>query len=157
MQKIWSGTINGKKIEKSIEQSMTLLHFLRDELSLLGTKVGCESGDCGACAVIIDKKLFNSCITPAFAVAGCEITTIEGLSENGQLHPIQKALLDTGSFQCGYCMPGMCMALKCAMDAAEHNLTEEEIREAISGNLCRCGSYSLVVEAISLLQEVKKS
>lgn len=154
MEKMWQGIVNGKDVAVEIEQSITLLELLREKLLLTGTKIGCGEGDCGACSVIVDGKIINSCITPAFSVAGSRILTIEGLSEGDDLHPIQKALLDTGAMQCGYCMPGMSMAIKCALDN-KGILSAGEIREAISGNLCRCGSYSLVVDAILDMQEVK--
>lgn len=152
LKKKWQGTLNGKELVVDIEPSMVLLDLLREHFGLTGTKHGCGEGDCGACSVIVDGKLIDSCITPAFAVFGKNILTIEGLSDGDELHPIQKALLNTGAFQCGYCMPGMSMAIKSLLDT-NSNPSEQEIKNAISGNLCRCGSYSLVVEAVKSIGE----
>lgn len=152
LTKEWHATLNGKEVVVDIEPSMMLLDVLRERFRLSATKHGCGEGDCGACSVIVDGKLINSCITPAFAVKGKNILTAEGLSDGERLHPIQEALLSTGAFQCGYCMPGMSMAVKSLLDT-NSNPNEQEIKEAISGNLCRCGSYSLVVEAVKSISE----
>jgi aerobic-type carbon monoxide dehydrogenase small subunit (CoxS/CutS family) len=146
----WNISLNGKEISRDIEPSMLLVDVLREELGMTGTKIGCRTGDCGACSVIVDGRLVVSCLLPAFAVNGKSVETIEGLSDKDELHPIQEAMLETGATQCGYCMPGMIMAIKYMLDDnPKPNI--DEIREAISGNLCRCGSYSLIIEAVQLV------
>ncbi len=139
--------INGNEYSLNIDENMRLLDLLRDELRLLGTKEGCGEGECGACSVIMDGKLVNSCLVMAFQAHGSKILTIEGLEEKGELHPIQQAFIDVGAVQCGYCTPGMIMAAKALLDK-NPNPTREEIREGISGNLCRCTGYNKIVDAI---------
>jgi len=125
----------------------TLLDVLRDKLGLIGVKRGCDMGECGACTVIMSGKTVYSCLTLAIEAQGKPITTIEGLSKKGELHPIQQAFIDNGAVQCGFCTPGMILSAKVLLDKNPHP-TEEEIRSAISGNLCRCTGYSKIVEAI---------
>lgn len=139
--------LNGRSVTVEISQSMTLIEVLRDELKLTGTKEGCKSGDCGACTVLLDGDPVNSCLVPALKVEGRQIETIEGIGEPGNLHPIQQAFLDHGALQCGYCTPGMVLSVKALLDKKSRPSTRE-IREAISGNLCRCGSYVQIVEAV---------
>lgn len=145
--------INGENIEISVEKNWTLLTVLRDVLDLTGVKCGCNTGDCGACKVIIDKEPVNSCLVKAINVQGKAIETIEGLANGTELHPIQRAFIDCGAVQCGYCIPGMIMSAKALLD---RNLdpSEEEIREAISNNLCRCTGYVKIVEAIRKAAEI---
>lgn len=149
-KQIWHVVLNGQEINREIESSMLLVDVIRNEMGLTGTKIGCGKGDCGACSVIVNGSLVYSCITPALAVNGKSIQTIEGLSEGKELHPIQEAFLEVGAVQCGFCTPGMIMAVKCLLDKNPRP-TELDIREAISGNLCRCGSYSLIIEAVNLI------
>jgi len=145
-------TINGRNYHAYIEPNRTLLEVVRDELRLTGAKEGCGTGDCGACSMIVDGKLVTSCLMLAPQGNGAEITTIEGLAENGNLHPVQQAFLDQGAVQCGFCIPGMIMAGKALLDS-NPKPTEREIRSAIAGNLCRCTGYTKIVEAISAAAE----
>jgi carbon-monoxide dehydrogenase small subunit len=140
-------TINGQPVESLVEPNRTLLQFLREDLGLTGTKHGCGLGDCGACTVILDGQPVNSCLVLAIQANGKEVLTIEGLAENGKLHPIQQAFVDKGAIQCGFCTPGMILSAKALLDA-NPKPTEEDIRMAISGNLCRCTGYQKIVEAI---------
>jgi aerobic carbon-monoxide dehydrogenase small subunit len=140
-------TINGQPVEAVVEPNRTLLQLLREDLGLTGTKHGCGLGDCGACTVILDGQPVNSCLVLAIQANGGEVLTIEGLAENGKLHPIQQAFVDRGAIQCGFCTPGMILSAKALLDA-NPKPTEQEIRMAISGNLCRCTGYQKIVEAI---------
>ena len=140
-------TVNGQPVDAAIEPNRTLLQFLREDLGLTGTKHGCGLGDCGACTVILDGQAVNSCLVLAIHANGREVLTVEGLAENGKLHPIQQAFVDKGSIQCGFCSPGMILSAKALLDT-NPNPTEQEIRMAISGNLCRCTGYQKIVEAI---------
>lgn len=153
MKTIIQLTVNGEVVEAAVEPNQTLLQLLRDELALTGTKHGCGLGDCGACTVILDGMPVNSCLLLARQAAGREVLTIEGLAENGKLHPVQQAFVDKGSIQCGFCSPGMILSAKALLDA-NPKPTELEIRTAISGNLCRCTGYQKIVEAI---QEASKT
>lgn len=141
-------TINGRSYGASIEPNRTLLEVVRDELRLTGAKEGCGTGDCGACSMIVNGKLVTSCLMLAPQADGAEITTIEGLSHNGQLHPLQQAFIETGAVQCGFCIPGMILAGKTLLDGNPRP-SEEDIRGAIAGNLCRCTGYTKIVEAIA--------
>jgi carbon-monoxide dehydrogenase small subunit len=141
-------TINGRKYDAYIEPNRTLLEVVRDELRLTGAKEGCGTGDCGACSMIVNDKLVTSCLMLAPQASGGQITTIEGLAEGATLHPVQKAFIDKGAVQCGFCIPGMILAGKSLLDR-NPKPTEPEIREAIAGNLCRCTGYTKIVEAIA--------
>ena len=141
-------TINGRSYEAQMEPNRTLLEVVRDELRLTGAKEGCGTGDCGACSMIVNGRLVTSCLMLAPQADGAEITTIEGLARNGELHPVQQAFIDTGAVQCGFCIPGMILAGKALLDQNPHP-SEHEIREAIAGNLCRCTGYTKIVEAIA--------
>ena len=139
--------INGDIHEVLVEPRTTLLHVLREDLALTGTKEGCNAGDCGACTVLMDHKPVASCLFLAIEAQGKEILTIEGLDQQGRLHPLQQAFIDYYAVQCGFCTPGMILSAKALLDKNPRP-TEEETREAISGNLCRCTGYVKIVEAI---------
>jgi aerobic carbon-monoxide dehydrogenase small subunit len=147
MKKIIRLTVNGEPVEAAVAQNQTLVQFLREDLGLTGTKHGCGLGDCGACTVILDGKAVNSCLVLAIQANGSEVLTIEGLAENGKLHPLQQAFVDKGAIQCGFCTPGMILSAKALLEE-KPNPTELEIRTALSGNLCRCTGYQKIVEAI---------
>lgn len=139
--------VNGETREVLVEPRTTLLQVLREDLGLTGTKQGCNAGDCGACTVLIDHHPVVSCLTLAIEAQGKEILTIEGLEQQGRLHPLQQAFIDHYAVQCGFCTPGMILSAKTLLDRNPQP-TEEEVREAISGNLCRCTGYVKIVEAI---------
>lgn len=141
-------TVNGERHELFIEPNVTLLDAVRDELRLTGAKEGCGTGDCGACSMIVDGRLVTSCLMLAVEAEGADITTIEGLARDGELHPLQRAFIERGAVQCGYCIPGMILAGKALLDTNPRP-SEEEIRRAIAGNLCRCTGYTKIVEAIA--------
>ncbi|NLX62491.1 MAG: (2Fe-2S)-binding protein [Tissierellia bacterium] len=152
MKKI-SLNVNGKDHILEVEEDMRLIDLLREKLGLTGVKEGCSEGECGACTVIMDGEVVNSCLVMAFQAEGSSILTIEGLGDEENIHPIQQAFIDVGAVQCGYCTPGMILAAKALLDK-NPNPTEEEIREAISGNLCRCTGYNKIVQAIDRAKEV---
>lgn len=139
--------INNQHYEVEVEEDLRLLDLLRDKLHLTGTKEGCGEGECGACTVIMDGKTVNACMVLAFQSDGSSITTIEGVEGEGGLHPIQRAFLDAGAVQCGFCTPGMVLSAKALLDEKPEP-TRDEIREAISGNLCRCTGYNKIVDAV---------
>lgn len=141
--------VNGKSYERDVKSDRRLLDFLRDDLGLTGVKEGCGVGECGACTVLIDGESNLSCLTYMPQVNGSEIITIEGLEENGDLHPLQEAFVETGGVQCGFCTPGFIMV---ALELLRENPdpTREEIREGIEGNICRCTGYTKIVDAIEL-------
>ena len=142
--------INGQFHELSVEPHWTLLHVLRRELGLMGTKENCLEAECGVCTVLMDGKAVNSCILLAMQAAGREITTIEGLGGPENLHPLQQAFIEHGAVQCGYCIPGMILTAKSYLDENPGRVpSREEIREAISGTLCRCTGYRKIVDAIA--------
>lgn len=140
-------TINGVKQSVRIEPRVTLLDLLRERLLLTGTKKGCDHGQCGACTVHVDGERVNSCLTLALTTEGRKVTTIEGLADGDNLHPMQEAFLEHDGFQCGYCTPGQIMSAVCCIREGHAN-TPEEVREYMSGNICRCGAYSNIVDAI---------
>jgi len=147
MKKLISLTVNGKVYEVAVKPNQTLVDFLRGELDLIGTKKGCEVGDCGSCTVLMDGRPVNSCLVLVVQANGRKIQTIEGLEGPQGLHPIQKAFVDKGAIQCGFCTPGMILTAKSLL---ENNPRPDrgEIRKAISGNLCRCTGYQKIVDAI---------
>jgi carbon-monoxide dehydrogenase small subunit len=148
MKQVLSFTLNGDRMETEIESHWTLLHLLRNPLGLTGTKEGCGKGECGACTVIVDGKAVNACLYPAMELEGKEVLTIEGLADaEGSLHPVQKALMEYGAVQCGFCTPGMVMSAIALLDENARP-SEEEIRMAIAGNFCRCTGYIQIIEAI---------
>lgn len=140
-------TVNGEAVRLVIEPSALLIDVLRGRLGLLGVKEACGKGECGACTVLIDGKAVCSCITPAMKAQNRDVLTIEGLGSPGRLHPIQDAFIDHGAVQCGFCTPGMILSAKALLDDFPHP-TEQEVRVAISGNLCRCTGYVKIVEAV---------
>jgi xanthine dehydrogenase YagT iron-sulfur-binding subunit len=140
-------TVNGQTHRVAVRPWDTLLDLLRDTLGLTGTKKGCDQGQCGACTVLVNGQRINSCLALAVMKDGAEITTVEGLAAGGELHPLQRAFIAHDAFQCGYCTPGqLCSAV--ALIAEGNARTREEIREMMSGNLCRCGAYTNIVDAI---------
>ncbi len=139
--------VNGESYELAIEPNRLLLHVLREEIGLTGTKEGCSIGVCGACSVTVDGRLVSSCLTLAVGCDGKEIATIEGLAKDGVLHPLQQAFIDYGGLQCGICTPGQIIAAKALLDENPHP-TEEELKEWMSGNLCRCTGYYKIFESI---------
>ncbi|HNQ71362.1 MAG: (2Fe-2S)-binding protein [Mesotoga sp.] len=147
-----SFTLNNERLSVDVAEDMRLLDFLRDELGLTGTKEGCGEGECGACTVIIDGKAVNSCLVLLPEIDGSEVTTIEGLSKDGELDTIQKAFVDEGAVQCGFCTPGMIMSAKALLDRND-SPSDEEIMEAIEGNLCRCTGYYKIIQAIKIAAE----
>lgn len=145
--------LNGEALSVEIESHLTLLRLLRDRLELKGTKEGCGMGECGACTVLVDGKAVNSCIFPAAEVDGKSVTTIEGLSGlDGDLHPLQRAFIEHGAVQCGFCSPGMILSAKALLDE-NPKPTEDEIRKVIAGNLCRCTGYLQIIDAIKAASE----
>ena len=141
--------INGKKYEVNVQPDAELLFVLRDNLDLTGSKYGCGEGACGACTVLINGEATRSCITPVRAVVGKDITTIEGLENNGKLHPVQEAFLKADPFQCSYCASGMIMS-SVALLKTNPSPTEDDILSAMNGNICRCGTYLNILKAIKL-------
>lgn len=141
--------LNGKDVTMEIEPSALLVDVLRDQLGLIGTKVGCSNGECGACTVLLDGEPVVSCLLPAMKADGRSVVTIEGLGVEGKLHPLQQAFIEEGAVQCGYCIPGMLMSAKALLDK-NPNPSKEEIKRAISGNLCRCTGYVKIIKAIKL-------
>jgi len=139
--------LNGKSMSFEVPAHRLLLDLLRDEIGVTGTKEGCGTGDCGACTVFLDGKPVNSCLVLSGELDGAEIVTIEGLKIGPELHPIQKAFVQDGGAQCGYCTPGMLMMSKALLDE-NPNPTEEDIRFALSGNLCRCTGYAKIIQAV---------
>ena len=140
-------TINGRLYEEDVEPRLLLSHFLRENIGLTGTHIGCVIGECGACSVLLDGKVVKSCLHFAVQADGREVTTVEGLAKNGELNPVQEAFVKNYAFQCGYCTPGMVMT-SYALLQRNPNPSEEEIRKALAGNLCMCTGYVQIVEAV---------
>ncbi len=139
--------INGDTYEVLVSPNQTLIEVLREQLGLLGTKRGCDLGACGACTVLIDEEAYLSCVTLAVDAVGKEILTIEGLAEGGDLHPLQRAFIEKGALQCGFCTPGMILTAQAILNE-ENKPTEKMIRKNLAGNLCRCTGYKKIVEAV---------
>ena len=140
--------VNGEEYTLEIEPHRTLLEVIRDDIGLTGTKLGCGGGECGACTVILDGKAVKSCLMLALDAREKEIWTIEGLARGGELHPLQRAFVEHGAIQCGFCTSGMIMASKALFDENPHP-SEQEIKDALAGNLCRCTGYVKILEAVS--------
>jgi aerobic carbon-monoxide dehydrogenase small subunit len=140
-------TVNGELEQVSVPANMTLLRLLRETLSLTGTKNGCSAGECGACIVLMDGEPVNSCLVLAPECDGAHITTVEGLAQNGKLHPLQEAMMAAGGVQCGFCTPGVLMTAWALLQRSPHP-SDEEVRDALVGNLCRCTGYVRIVEAV---------
>jgi carbon-monoxide dehydrogenase small subunit len=140
-------SLNGEAVSIEADVRELLLHTLRDNLNLTGTKEGCTTGACGACAVILDGRPVNSCLVLTASIGGSEVQTVEGLSDGEVLDPLQEAFIDFGATQCGYCIPGMLMTSRALLDE-NPNPSEDEIRSALSGNICRCTGYVKIVEAV---------
>ena len=146
-------TVNGQAHRLVVAPYVTLLDLLREELHLTGTKKGCDHGQCGACTVIVDGRRINSCLKLAMTLDGASVTTVEGLERDGRLDPLQQAFIDHDAFQCGYCTPGQLCSARALIDEGEAT-TRDEVREAMSGNLCRCGAYTNIVDAVmSVMQQ----
>jgi len=145
-------TINGESVTRSVEARTLLVHFIREDLSLTGTHIGCDTTSCGACTVLVNGKPVKSCTMFAVQAEGAEVETIESLAAAGKLHPLQEGFWEKHGLQCGYCTPGMIMSAKGFL-AQNPNPTEDEIRHGISGNLCRCTGYNKIVEAIQYAAE----
>ena len=147
MKKLIRLVVNGEEYDLQLEANRLLLQVLRDDIGLTGTKEGCSIGVCGACSVIIDGRVVSSCLTLAVACQGKNIETIEGLAKDGKLHPLQQAFIEYGGFQCGICTPGQIMAAKALLDE-NPKPTEDEVKEWMSGNLCRCTGYYKILESV---------
>ncbi|MEW6663528.1 MAG: (2Fe-2S)-binding protein [Bacillota bacterium] len=154
--KLISFHLNGEQTEVLVEPAETLLEVLRKKLLVTGTKKGCGEGECGACTVLLDSKPVNSCLIPAMKAQGRSVITIEGLSEAGQLHPIQQAFIEAGAVQCGFCTPGVILSAKSLLDRETFPL-EEEIKTELAGHLCRCTGYVQFIEAVKLAAEKMSS
>ncbi|OPX98894.1 MAG: Carbon monoxide dehydrogenase small chain [Syntrophorhabdus sp. PtaB.Bin047] len=147
MKKLITFTVNDIEYEVAVAPNRTLTQVLRDDLNLLGTKEGCGVGDCGACTVIMDGKPVNSCLVLAVQAGGSTIKTIEGVASGDSLHPVQETFVEMGAIQCGFCTPGMILSATSLLEKNPHP-TEQEVRQALSGNLCRCTGYQKIVEAV---------
>lgn len=151
-----SFTVNSDLQELFVEPRKTLLAVIRDTIGLTGTKEGCSTGDCGACTVIVDGEPVTSCMMLAVSANGKEVTTIEGISSPGQLHPVQQAFLEKGGYQCGFCTPGFIMAAKALLDD-NPDIPEDEMRHALGGNICRCTGYTKIIEAVLSAAETMRA
>jgi len=151
-----SVTVNGKKFERTVEPRVLLVDFIRDELRLTGTHVGCDTSHCGACTVLLDGRAVKSCTVLAVQADGHQVTTIEGLAEGGRMHPLQEAFRIHHGLQCGFCTPGVVLAAL-ELLRVDNAPSEERIRTAISGNLCRCTGYQNIVDSVAAAGEMMKS
>ena len=147
--------VNGVNHQDEVEPRLLLIHYLRDVLGLTGTHVGCETSLCGACTVLMDGEMISSCLALAVFADGHEITTVEGLAKNGELHPVQKSFIQYGGFQCGICTPGQVVAAKALLDEVPKP-SEEQIKEWMMGNLCRCTGYYKIIESIQKAHQFAK-
>lgn len=140
-------TLNGEKYKKNADPGKRLVDFLREDMGLTGTKEGCGEGECGACTVVLDGRAVHSCLVLAGQINGKRLLTVEGLARCGELSPLQKAFIEHGAIQCGYCTPGMLMS-SAALLAENPSPTGDEVRTALAGNICRCGDYSAIIDAV---------
>lgn len=140
-------TVNGDALRANVPVDVTLVEVLRDHWDLTGAKIGCGAGDCGACTVVLDGRVVTSCLVLAVQADGGEVETIEGLADDGRLHPLQQLFEEAAAFQCGFCAPGMIISAKALLEERP-NPTEDEIREGLAGNLCRCTGYTRIVAAV---------
>ena len=140
-------TLNGEKYKKNADPGKRLVDFLREDMGLTGTKEGCGEGECGACTVVLDGRAVHSCLVLAGQINGKRLLTVEGLARGGELSPLQKAFIEHGAIQCGYCTPGMLMS-SAALLAENPSPIEDEVRTALAGNICRCGDYSAIIDAV---------
>lgn len=140
-------TLNGEKYKKNADPGKRLVDFLREDMGLTGTKEGCGEGECGACTIVLDGRAVHSCLVLAGQINGKRLLTVEGLARGGELSPLQKAFIEHGAIQCGYCTPGMLMS-SAALLAENPSPTEDEVRTALAGNICRCGDYSAIIDAV---------
>ena len=147
-----SVTVNGTAHEAEVESRLLLVHFIREELRLTGTHIGCDTSHCGVCTVLLDGQPVKSCTVLAVQADGCQVSTVEGLESGGKLHPIQEAFTEKHALQCGYCTPGMLMTCSALLER-NPKPSEQEIRQAISGNLCRCTGYLNIVKAVQYAAE----
>ena len=147
-----SETVNGTAHQAQVESRLLLVHFLREELRLTGTHIGCDTTHCGVCTVLLDGQPVKSCTVLAVQADGCKVSTVEGLESGGKLHPIQEAFTEKHALQCGFCTPGMLMTCSALLER-NRNPSEQEIRQAISGNLCRCTGYLNIVKAVQYAAE----
>jgi aerobic-type carbon monoxide dehydrogenase small subunit (CoxS/CutS family) len=145
-------TVNGREYKVDVKANATLLEVLRDKLGITSPKVGCDTGDCGSCSVILNGKLVKSCLTNALVAQGSEVVTVEGLGRPGELHPLQKAFHEHYAAQCGFCTPGMILAAKALLDE-NPNPTRDEVQHYLAGNLCRCTGYVKIVDAVMAAAE----
>ena len=145
-------TVNGERVGLSVADDLLLCDFLRESLGLVGTRVGCNEGVCGSCTVLVDGELVRGCLMLAAQVDGCEVLTVEGLAD-GELHPLQRAFVEHGAVQCGFCTAGMLLTAKVLLDSTPHP-SPAEIRDALAGNLCRCTGYGTIVEAVMAAAEL---
>ena len=154
MKRVIELNVNGDAHELLVAPNLTLLEVLREKLGLMGTKRGCDLGACGACTVLIDGEAYLSCLMLAVDATGKEIVTIEGLAAGGDLHPLQKAFIDHGGLQCGFCTPGMILTAEAILNEEEHP-TEDVVKKKMAGNLCRCTGYKKILEAVMSVAEPK--
>ena len=144
--------VNGNQVEREIPADRLLVDFIREDLGFMGTKIGCEEGECGACTLIMNGKSVVSCLIPAFKADGAEILTVEGLADDARLHPLQQAFLEEGAVQCGYCTSGMLLSAKALLDE-NPKPTVQEVKRGLSGNLCRCTGYTKIIRAVQAASE----
>jgi len=152
VEEVQSFTLNGKPVELAVDGSRRLLWVLRGEMGLTGSKFGCGQGQCGSCTVLVDGRAVRSCITPVASVAGKQVVTIEGLATDGELHPLQRAFVEHGALQCGYCTPGMILGAHALLER-NPDPSEEDVVAGLEGHLCRCGTHVRVVQAVRAAAE----